>query len=205
MLAKEGIVALRRAKRRNMERITLACGGTPVNCVDNLTEDCLGYAGSVYEHTLGEEKYTFIEDLKNPESVTILIKAPNKYTLTQIKEAVYDGLRAIKNAIEDECLIPGAGAFEIAAHHALMEYKNQIKNKSQLGIQAYANALLIIPKALASNAGLDSQDVIVKLLHEYNLTKQPVGIDLKSGEPVLPSDIGIYDNYKVKRQLINSW
>jgi len=74
MFAKEGIVALRRAKRRNMERLTLACGGNPVNSTDDLTPEDLGFAELVYEHVLGEEKYTFVEGVKNPFSVTILIK-----------------------------------------------------------------------------------------------------------------------------------
>lgn len=68
------IIALRRAKRRNMERLVLACGGEAVNSVDDLTPDSLGWAGLVYEHVLGEEKYTFVEQVKNPHSCTILIK-----------------------------------------------------------------------------------------------------------------------------------
>lgn len=107
MLAKEGIIALRRAKRRNMERLALACGGMAMNSFDDLTEDCLGYAGQVYEHVLGENKYTFVEECKNPKSVTILIKGPNKHTIAQIKDAVRDGLRSINNAIIDKAVIPG--------------------------------------------------------------------------------------------------
>ena len=90
-LAKEGIIALRRAKRRNMERLTLACGGIALNSLDDLNPDCLGHAGLVYEYTLGEEKFTFIEKCNNPPSVTLLIKGPNKHTLTQIKDAIRDG------------------------------------------------------------------------------------------------------------------
>ena len=78
MLAKEGIFAARRAKRRNMERIALACGGTAVNCFDDLEEDVLGYAGVVYEVNLGEENYTFIDEVKNPLSCTLLLKGPNQ-------------------------------------------------------------------------------------------------------------------------------
>ena len=101
LLAKAGIVALRRAKRRNMERIPLCCGGMAVNSVDDLSPDYLGHAGLVYETVLGEQKYTFIEQCKNPESVTLLVKGPNKHTLSQIKDAIRDGLRAVKNALED--------------------------------------------------------------------------------------------------------
>ena len=208
MLARENILGLRRVKRRNMERLTLACGGDAMNSVDDeqLTPDCLGYAGVVYQHTLGEDTYTFVEDVKNPASVTILIKGPNKHSITQIKDAIHDGLRAVLNAIEDECIIPGAGAFEIAAHAAITnsEFMNTIKGKAKLGAKAFAEALLIIPKCLAQNAGLDPQDIIVKLQDEYATLKIPVGVDINTGDAQIPTDAGILDNYRVKRQFIQS-
>lgn len=101
LLAANGILALRRAKRRNMERLQLAVGGEAVNAVDDLTPEALGWAGLVYEHVLGEDKYTFVEQCKDPKSVTILIKGQNKHTIVQIKDAIYDGLRAVFNALKD--------------------------------------------------------------------------------------------------------
>ena len=80
------------------------------NCIASLL---CRYAGKVYEHVLGEEKYTFVEDVKNPHSCTILIKGPQDYTLAQIKDAIRDGLRAVKNTLEDEAAVLGAGAFEV--------------------------------------------------------------------------------------------
>ena len=164
MLAKEGIVGLRRAKRRNMERLQLACGGVAMNSVEDLTPECLGQAGLVYEFVLGEEKYTFIEEVKNPFSVTLLIKGPNQHTLNQINDAIRDGLRAVKNAIEDRYLIPGAGALEVACHRHLMQFKETVKGRAKMGIEAFAQALLIIPKVLAQNAGLDTQEALVTLM-----------------------------------------
>lgn len=204
MLAKEGMIALRRAKRRNMERLALACGGVAMNHLDDLHESHLGYAGLVYEHVLGENKFTFVEECKVPLSVTILMKAPNKHTLVQIKDAVRDGLRAINNAVDDKAIIPGAGAFELTAYKELMIFKDSVKGKSRLGIAAYAEALLIIPKVLAVNSGFDAQDTIVKLQEESRLNPEPVGLDLSSGEAINPKQMGIYDNYIVKKQIINS-
>uniref|UniRef100_A0A8C2RQC0 Chaperonin containing TCP1 subunit 6B n=1 Tax=Capra hircus TaxID=9925 RepID=A0A8C2RQC0_CAPHI len=203
-LAKHGILALRRAKRRNMERLSLACGGVAVNSVEDLSIDCLGHAGLVYEYTLGEEKYTFIEDCINPRSVTLLVKGPNKHTLTQIKDAVRDGLRAIKNAIEDGCVVPGAGAVEVAIAEALVAYKHTIQGRARLGVQAFADALLIIPKVLAQNSGYDLQETLVKVQAEHSDSKQPVGIDLNTGEPMVAADAGVWDNYCVKKQLLHS-
>uniref|UniRef100_A0A2K5Q4C0 Chaperonin containing TCP1 subunit 6A n=1 Tax=Cebus imitator TaxID=2715852 RepID=A0A2K5Q4C0_CEBIM len=182
-LSKEGIVALRRAKRRNMERLTLACGGVALNSFDDLSPDCLGHAGLVYEYTLGEEKFTFIEKCNNPRSVTLLIKGPNKHTLTQIKDAVRDGLRAAE---------------------ALMKYKPSVKGRAQLGVQAFADALLIIPKVLAQNSGFDLQETLVKIQAEHSESGQLVGVDLNTGEPVVAAEVGVWDNYCVKKQLLHS-
>lgn len=203
-LAKEGIMALRRAKRRNMERLGLACGGSAMNSFDDLEESHLGYAGVVYEHVLGENKYTFVEECKNPQSVTILIKGPNKHTIVQIKDAIRDGLRAINNALVDRCVIPGAGAFEVRAYNELNKYKDTVKGKVRLGIQAFAEALLVIPKNLAINSGYDAQDTIVKLTEEDRLNPEPIGLDLSTGEPMKPVDMHVYDNYLVKKQILNS-
>jgi len=205
MLARNGIVALRRAKRRNMERLPLAFGGYAVNSFDDLSEESLGRADIAYEHVLGDQKFTFIENQKNVKSVTVLIKGPNKHTITMIKDAVRDGLRAVKNAIEDGSVVPGAGAFEIAAHSALMALKETVGTRARLGVQAYADALLIIPKALSSNSGYDPQESVVKLQALFGKDKMtPVGIDLSTGEPMNPVTMGVWDNFRVKRQLLNS-
>ncbi|KAH9187780.1 hypothetical protein AeNC1_010239, partial [Aphanomyces euteiches] len=203
MLAKEGILALRRAKRRNMERLTLACGGMAINSTDDMDPNMLGWAGRVYEQTLGEEHYTFVEDVRHPQSCSILIKGPNEHTIAQIKDAVRDGIRAVNNTIEDQSVVPGGGAYELAAHQALMEFKETVSGRAKLGVQAFADALLIIPKVLAENSGLDVQDALLACLEERKKTGEAVGLDLFSGEPMLPLQEGILDNYRVKRQFIH--
>ena len=145
-------------------RLQLVCGGIAQNSVDDLTPSILGWAGLVYEHTLGEEKFTFIEEVKEPQSVTLLIKGPNPHTIQQIQDALRDGLRAVKNAIEDEALIPGAGAFEVSCSaHLSGTVKKSAKGRIKMGVQAFADALLVIPKTLAQNGGFDVQDVVVAL------------------------------------------
>ena len=156
ILARNNIVGIRRAKRRNGERIPLACGGKCLNSVDDVEESDLGFAKLVYEQTLGEDKYTFIEGVENPFSCTILIRGPNDYSIAQTKDAIRDGLRAVKNAVEDESVLPGAGAFEIAAHEHLTEYaRKEVSGKTKLGVKAFAESLLIIPRTLAVNSGFD--------------------------------------------------
>lgn len=202
MFAKEGVIAIRRAKRRNMERLTLACGGVPVNSTDDLDPSVLGTAGRVYEQTLGEDKYTFIEDVENPFSCTILMKGPNQHTIAQIKDAVRDGLRAVANAIADECIVPGAGAFELAAAAHLHEFAKTVKGKAKLGVKAYADAMLVIPKTLAGNSGFDVSDVLLAAQEAADELSVPVGVDVYTGKPCQPVELGIWDNYIVKRQFV---
>jgi len=133
-----------------------------LNSVDDVTEEDLGFAKLVYEQSLGDDKYTFIEGVKDPFSCTILIKGPNDYSIAQTKDAIRDGLRAVKNAIEDNSVLPGAGAFEVAAHERLMEYsRKEVSGKTKLGVNCFADALLIIPRTLAVNSGFDAQDTIL--------------------------------------------
>lgn len=203
MLAKEGIMALRRAKRRNMERLALACGGTAVNSFDDVDESHLGYAGRVREETLGEEKFTFVENVQQGKSCTLLLRGPNKHTIDQLKDAARDGLRAVKNAIEDAALVPGAGAFEIAAYRMLQRRKTAVSGRARLGVEAFAQSLLAIPKTLAENSGLDVQESVIKVEEEQERSEQAVGLDLTTGETFLPAAEGIWDSALVKKQVIS--
>jgi T-complex protein 1 subunit zeta len=98
--------------------------------------------------------------VKEPKSVTLLIKGPNSHTITQIKDAVRDGLRSVYNMIVDKSVVPGGGAFQIAcaAHLSGGSFRKTVKGKAKWGVTAFADALLVIPKTLAANSGHDIQD-----------------------------------------------
>jgi len=203
MFANEGILALRRAKRRNMERCTLACGGIAVNSVEDLTKDVLGFAKSAYQHKLGEETYTFLEGVEHPFSCTILMKGPSKHVILQIKDAIRDGVRAIKNVLDDGNIVPGAGAFQMAARADLIKFKETISGRAKFGVQAFADALSVIPKTLAANSGFDVIDTMLKL-EEAHGKGHIVGLDIHTGDPIDPDEEGIYDNYIVTRQVLEN-
>jgi T-complex protein 1 subunit zeta len=135
-----------------------------LNSIDDITEADLGFAKVVYEQTLGEDKYTFIEGVENPFSCTILIKGPNDYSIAQTRDAIRDGLRAVSNTIQDKCILPGAGSFEIAAAEHLNEFaRKEVSGKVKLGVHAFAEALLVVPRTLAQNSGFDAQDTLLKV------------------------------------------
>ena len=203
MLQRAGISAVRRTKLRNMERLTNACGGRQMNSFENLTPDCLGWAGHVWETVVGEDHWTYIEDVKDPRSVTILMRGPNNHTLKQMQDAVRDGLRAVNNAIEDGCAIAGAGAFEVALCRHLNEYKKSVEGKNRLGVEAFAEGLLEIPRAMAQNGGHDAVDCIVNMQAAAD-RGEVKGINLETGELLDPVAEGIWDNYCVKREMLQS-
>lgn len=203
ILAKNGILALRRAKRRNMERLQLVCGGEAQNSVDDLSKDILGFSGLVYETTIGEEKFTYVTENLNPKSCTILIKGAHNHVIQQTKDAIRDGLRAVSNAVKDGALIPGAGAFFLSCSKHLVENNQINKGKLKPGVKAFSDALLVIPKTLCKNAGLDTLDAIGEAQDEIS-EGMVVGIDLNSGEPFDPTIDGIWDSYRVLRNAISS-
>jgi T-complex protein 1 subunit zeta len=162
----------------------------------------------VSEVTYGEDKYTFVEDCGATEGTaqacTLLLQGPNELTVNQIKDAVQDGLRAVKNVVEDNAVVPGAGAFELAASlHLTNAVIPKTSGKVKLGMQAFADALLIIPKTLATNSGFDVQETLLNLKEERIASSMPIGLNCSTGEPMLPADEGIWDNVRVKRQSLH--
>lgn len=204
VLAKHNIFALRRAKRRNMERLQLVTGGEAQNSVDDLTPSVLGYSGYVYEQTIGEEKFTFVTENENPKSVAILIKGATNHALNQTKDAVRDGLRAVANVIKDKSVVPGAGAFFISAERHLSDNLNKLsKGRTKTGVQAFAESMLIVPKTLVKNSGYDALEVVTAAQDELE-EDRIIGIDLTEGDSCDPTIEGIWDSYRVLKNAITS-
>lgn len=211
VLAKHNILALRRAKRRNMERLQLVTGGEAQNSVDDLSPSILGYSGLVYQETIGEEKFTYVTENRDPKSCTILIKGSTNYALNQTKDAVRDGLRAVANVVKDKSVVPGAGAYFIATSKHLKTSnfsKLGAKGKTKTGIEAFAEALLVVPKTLVKNSGHDPLDVLAMCDDELEDAKDSeekryVGVDLNMGDSCDPTIEGVWDSYRVIRNAIN--
>jgi len=136
--------------------------------------------------------------------VTILIKGPNQHTIKQVTDAVRDGLRSVYNTIVDKSVVPGA-AYQVAcaAHLKGYAFSKTVKGKAKWGVTAFADALLIIPKTLAANAGLDIQDTLAALQNEY-AEGNVVGLGLTTGQPIDPGLDGVYDSFRVLRNCIAS-
>lgn len=176
-----------------------------MQAVEDLTADCLGEAGVVYEYQLGDEKFTFMEELRDPSSCTVLIRGPNSFTIGLINESLRDGLRAVKNTIESSCIVPGAGAFEIAANKYLLSNLDKAQGRAKLGVEIFAESLLVVPKALAENSGHDAQETIIKMREALAANPEAaVGFDIYTGDVLEPEGAGILDTYLSKRHMIGT-
>ena len=202
ILSRAKISALRRVSKKNITRLVYGCKCRVVNCVDDIDPDVLGFAGSVVEEDYKGTKYIFIDEVKDPKAVTIVISGMTQTVSSLTESAVKSGIYAIKNAYKDNKILPGAGATEIALNLKLNEMKKNIQPKNRIGFEVFAEALLSIPRALINNAGLDSSTIISEMLNEGE--SDLAGVDLDTGEVIDPTIFGIYDNYGVIRNIIQA-
>ena len=203
ILSRSGISALRRVNKKTINRLIHACGCKVVNCVDDLSPNILGFAGSVREESFKEQKYVFIDEVQNPKAITLVIGGTNDLNLTLTEEAVLDGLRALKHAFDDKKILPGGGAIEIIINQKLNEFKKNCDPKFRIGIECFSEAILEIPRCLIRNSGYDHSVLISEMQNLYS-EGEISGIDIESGCIVNTYDFGIYDNYCVKKSIFQA-
>jgi len=205
-LAKEGIFAVRRAKKSDMEKLARATGAKIVTNIEDLSPDDLGYAGVVEEIKIGDDEMTFVRDCKDPKAVTILIRGGTEHIVDEVERALEDCLGVVPAALEDESIVPGGGAAEVEIAKRLRDYAKTVGGREQLAIEAFADSLEVIPRALSENAGLDPIDMIVELRAKHEQEKNGVrfGLDVIEGKVKDMFKDGVVEPARVKTQAISS-
>ena len=183
-LSKEGIYAVRRAKKSDMDKLAKATGAIVVANLDELSPKDLGFAGNVEEQKIGDDKMTFITDCKNPKAVSILIRGSTEHVVDELERGMHDALFVVKVALEDGKITPGGGAAATTIAMALRDYASSVGGREQMAIETYANAVEIIPKTLAENAGLDPIDMMIEMRRVHKNGNKNAGIDVFTGKVV---------------------
>lgn len=202
-LNRAGIVAYKRVKKSDMERLNKATGAKIVTDIEDLTPEVLGFAGHIYVKKIFDHELTFIEDCENPKATSIVLRGSTRYVTEQIKRALDDALGVVAATIKDEKVLVGGGATEIELIKQLRDYGDSVMGREQLAILAFAEALEIIPRTLVENAGLDTINLIadLKAAHE----KSPnMGINVFTGKVVDMEKAGVLEPLKVKLQALQS-
>ena len=197
-LAKKGILAVRRVKRSDLEKLERATGGRIVSNIDDLKPDDLGYAELVEERKVGEDKMVFVEGCKNPRSVSIVIRGGLERLVDEAERSFRDALSSVADALRDGKAVAGGGAVEMEIAKYLRRYAVKVGGKEQLAIEAFAKAIEGLVVAMLENAGLDTIDMIMKLraAHEKEGGKW-IGVDLNTGNLVDMFEAGVIEPVSV--------
>ncbi len=203
-LAKKGIMAVRRVKRSDIEKIARATGARIITSLKDIKPEDLGYAGLVEERKVGEEKMVFIEQCPNPRAVTILLRGSADRILDEAERSVQDALHVVRDLFREPKIVPGGGAFEMEIARRVREWGRKLPGKEQLAVLKFAEALEHIPTILALTAGLDPVDAIAELRRRHDAGEIDVGIDVLSGRIDSMSKLNVWDPLLVKKQVIRS-
>jgi chaperonin GroEL (HSP60 family) len=188
-----------------MEKLARATGGKIVTNLDDLKPEDLGVAGLVEERKVGEDKMIFIEQCKDPRSVAVLLRAGLERMVDEAERAMEDALSVISDVIENSKIVAGGGAAEAEIAKHLREYAPRVGGREQLAIEAFAEAIEIIPKALAENAGLEPIDIMVELRAAHEKTDgHLMGVNLYAGKVMNMHENGVIEPTVVKEQAIKS-
>jgi len=204
-LAKEGILAVQRAKESDMDKLSRATGGKMVTNLDDLNPEDLGYAELAEERKIGDDKMVFIEGCKDPRSVSVLIRAGLERMVDEAERAMHDALSVVADVIEKNKVVVGGGAAEAEAAKELRDYAIKIGGREQLAVEAFAESLEIIPNTLAENAGLEKIDIMVELRAAHEKPKgHLMGVDVFTGKVANMQKMGVIEPLSVKEQAIKS-
>ncbi len=203
-LAKAGILAVRRVKESDMTKMSRATGARIVNNLDDLTSKDLGSADLVEERKVETDKWVFIEGCKHPKSVTILIRGGSQRVVDEADRSVHDALMVTKDVIEKPAIVAGGGAPEAYAASKLREWASTLSGREQLAAEKFAEALEVIPLALAENAGMDPIDTLTELRAKQSKGAKWTGIDARNNKISDMSKLDVVEPLAVKEQIIKS-
>ena len=203
-LARKGILATRRAKKSDIEKLAKATGGKIITNLNDMSKDDLGYAELVEERKIGDDKMTFIEGCKNPRSVAILIRGGTQRIVDEAERSIHDALCVAKDVVEEPKVVAGGGAPELEVAKELKKYAETLPGREQLAVMSFAEALESIPITLAENAGLDPIDIISELRVHHEKGELWAGIEVHDGKVKDMKKVGIFEPLAVKKQIIKS-
>jgi thermosome len=203
-LARKGVLAIRRAKKSDMEKLAKATGGKVVTNLNDLTKKDLGKAALVEERKIGDDKMTFVEGCKNPLSVAILIRGGTERFVDEAERSIHDALCVVRDVVQEPKILAGGGAPEMEIARTLRDYAKSLPGREQLAVQRYAEAIEIVPLTLGENAGLDPIDILTELRARHEKGEKWAGVDVFEGKVKDMESLEVYEPLVVKKQLIKS-
>lgn len=199
-----GVYAVRRVDKKDIKRISKATGAKLIVTLTSgaigddweteaFDESYIGYANEVCEERVADNDFTFIKGCSSSKCSTILLRGANEVVLGEVERSVHDALCVVSKALENTALVPGGGAVETALAIHLEDFALAYPGREQLSIIEFAEALMTIPKTLATNAALDVTNIIADLKVAHAQKKHHSGLDLSSGQIVNSIEHGVVE------------
>jgi thermosome len=203
-LSKEGIYAVRRVKKSDVEKLSKATGAAIVSSIEELSDQDLGAAEMVEQVKIGDDYLTFVTGCKNPKAVSILVRGGTEHVVDEIERSITDSLHVVAAAVEDGAYVAGGGSAASEIALKLREYASKVGGRQQLAIEKFANAMEEIPRALSENAGLDAIDILIKIRNEHAKGNKTAGINVFTGDVEDMEKVGVIEPIRVGKQAIEA-
>ncbi|MDD5418877.1 MAG: thermosome subunit alpha [Methanomicrobiaceae archaeon] len=203
-LARSGILAARRVKKSDMEKLSRATGGAIVRAVDAISPGELGEAGLIKERKVSGEDMIFVTQCGNPKAVSIILRGGTEHVVAEMDRAVGDAIRVVSTVVEDGTLLPGGGAAEMEVARGLRAYAPGVGGRAQMAIEAFAESMEVVPRAIAENAGFDPLDVLVELRSVHETGGKNAGVNVLGANTADMIQSGVVEPLRVKYQAISS-
>ncbi len=206
-LAKAGIYAVKQVKESDLQKLARATGGKIVTGVKELSGKDLGHAGKVAQRKVGDSDMTFITGCTGAKSVSLLIRGGTEHVTQEVERSLNDALKVVSSVLEDGVICAGGGATEMELAVRLRKFAPTVGGREQLAVEAFAQALEVIPWALAENGGYDAINTLIQLrqAHEGSPGSKNVGINfLDGGKPADMIHEKVVEPLRVKSQALSS-
>jgi len=203
-LAKAGIMAVRRVKKSDMDKLAKATGASMVSRLKDLAREDLGRAGRVEERKVGSDLMTFVMDCPAAKAVTILIRGGTEHVVDEMERSLHDALSTVSDVVEDGKVYTGAGAAAMEVSLRLRDFASTVGGREQMAIDAYAAAFEVIPRALAENAGLDTIDILIALRKAHKNKERNAGVNVFTGRVEDMAKQNVVEPLRVGRQAVQS-
>ena len=201
-LAKEGILATSRVKKSDLSFLREVTGGDVVSDLDTVSGATLGSASIEYDES---DELFYVEGLADEaHGVTLLLRGSTEHVVDELERGIGDALDVVAQTVSDGRVLAGGGAVEVEVARRVREYADSVSGREQLAVEAFADALELVPRVLAENAGLDSIDTLVDLRAAHDDGDEAAGLNVFTGDVVDTFEAGVVESAHAKQQGISS-
>merc|ERR1712187_88351 len=198
-LNKYKLLAVKVTSKFELRRVCRTVGATSIiRTGPPIPEEC-GYVESIKVEEYSSQKLTVIKT-RDSKVATIVLRSASPNVLDELERAIDNAVNVVRCVAKDPAFVPGAGATEIELAHQLQQFGSSVPGLDQYAVLKFAEALEVVPKVLADNAGHSYVDVITAMYAAHQKSEKSSGVEVDSGELLCnATEKGILDHEDTKR------